>query len=818
MCSLGLIKIDYFGVFNMSAVVEYSPAIKHYLSIKEKHVDKFVFYRMGDFYELFFDDAVTAAKLFSIVLTARGKYAIPMAGVPVNSIEQYLSKAIQQNKSCVIVEQTEQVNNDGQIEREVSRIVTPGTLTDDSLLVSDKDNCFCAVYEHKDIIGVAYLSLSSGDFVVKQLEISELHGFLDKVSPQELLLPESMYIDTKYLFLRKNFTSQSVPNWHFEYQKSYKLLCQHFQVENLQCFGLDSKYNNSIIAAAIALNYGYQTQLQNLEHINTIVVETSGKYLALDHITRINLDISHNIHGEQYTLMALFNVSETAMGKRLLKKWLNYPLRDHNIINKRLEAVTILLNIYSSLKPLLAKVHDINRICARIALHTTPVADLVALRKSLTSINIFCTNLVKHPLSALLKELLDNISPNIEAIKLKLEQVIQQDPNRNIAEGGVINNEMSEELKDLRIVYKDISVCIQELEQNERISTKINTLKIGISKVHGYFIEVPKSQVSKIPTKYQEVQSLKNSIKYTYSELKSLEQNISTAKEQILYLEKQIFLELLVYLKQHIKELQELADIIAQLDVLLSFAQLAVQNNYVRPIFNDERMIEIKSSRHPIIEKHMPQFIANDISMNQQHQFMLITGANMGGKSTYMRQVAINVLLAHCGSYIAAESAIIGNIDRIFTRIGATDNLAGGQSTFMMEMVETAVILNNATANSLVILDEIGRGTSTKDGLAIAHATVRHLLEINKSLTLFATHFFELTYLAKMYTYFHNVHMKSIEHKDKIIFLYEVINGPAAKSYGIEVAKLAGLPKVVINNAYKYLNEHSSGILQKSLL
>ena len=791
-------------------VQKHTPMMEQYLGIKSQHEDMLVFYRMGDFYELFFEDAEEASKLLGISLTARGKSGgdpIKMAGVPFHAVEQYLLKLVKLGKSIVIVDQVGIVTGKGPVERKVTRIITPGTITDALLLDDKSENLLTCIYPFKNNYGLATISLSAGRFYLSQFHESELLNQLERINPTELIVPESIFSNIRQL--RPNKAVKGIPDWLFDFASCEQKLCEHFAVKDLGGFGI-SQNKLGITAAGVLINYAKQMSYSNLPHITAIVGEQYSDFIALDAVSRRNLEINSTISGERApTLLSLLDNCATSMGSRLLWFWLNNPLKDHQQINQRLDSVTLLDNCRSKLHGVLKQLCDIERISSRIALRSARPRDLSAIRDSLSLLPEldFLNDFSQDSLLSQLATSIANTSPELHQ---KLSLALKTEPNNFVRDGDVINDGYNSELDHLRNIKKNSDQYLIELEITERERSGINTLKVEYNRVHGFYIEISNSNADKIPTEYRRTQTLKNAERYTTPELKAYEQDFLTAKDKAIDLEKRLYEELLDWLNQYLSQLQNLATAIATLDVLNNFATLAKQNNYNRPTLVKYPQVAIKNGRHPVVEVQIDQFIANDIDLSANSKFLLITGPNMGGKSTYMRQTAIIILLAHCGSFIPADSAEIGPIDRIFTRIGASDDLSGGKSTFMVEMTETANILHNATSQSLILMDEICRGTSTFDGLALAHAIARHLIERVQAYCLFATHYFELTDLANHYTWVKNVHLSAVEHQDKIVFLHHVNDGAAEKSYGIQVASLAGVPKPVINLAKKYLSQLES--------
>ncbi len=781
---------------------EHTPMMRQYLGIKANHPEMLVFYRMGDFYELFFEDAEIASKLLGITLTNRGNSAgnpIKMAGVPFHAVEQYLLKLVKIGQSIVIVDQVGDVTGKGPVERKVTRIITPGTITDALLLDEKKENLLSCIYLSKNNYGIATLSLSAGKFHIEQITNDGVFNILERISPSELIVPESIIQSIRHLYDKCSI--KAIPDWHFDYATQYKNLCEHFAVKDLEGFGVNN-CKLGIVASGVLLNYAKQMIYGELPHINNIIAENNSDYLILDAISRRNLEINYTINGERSpTLLSILDKCATSMGSRLLYKWLNNPLRNHEAINRRLDSVTELSsknNIYDILK----SINDIERITSRIALGSARPRDLSGLRDTLKTLPEL---IFSNTNNTTLNNIYNTIKNFPGDVLAKLTQAIKPEPNSLIRDGGIINDGYSKELDYLHNIRTNGHQYLLNLEEQERKNSGINTLKVEFNRVHGYYIEISKINSDKVPDNYIRTQTLKNAERYTTTELKEFEEKVLSAEDKSLLLEKQLYNEILIYLNSFIAVLQQLAEALATLDVLDNFARVATELDFKRPTMVLENQIKIKNGYHPVVASEVEHFIANDIELNDRNKFLLITGPNMGGKSTYMRQTAIIVLMAHIGSFVPATSALIGPLDRIFTRIGASDDLSRGRSTFMVEMSETANILNNATSQSLVLMDEVGRGTSTFDGLALANAIARQLIERIQAYTMFATHYFELTELSKNYSIIRNVHLSAVEDKDTIVFLHNVHEGSAAKSYGIQVARLAGVPKSVINVAQKNL-------------
>ena len=779
-----------------------SPMMQQYLGIKAQHPDKLVFYRMGDFYELFFDDAVAAAQLLDITLTTRGQIEgepIKMAGVPYHAVEQYLARLVKLGKSVAICEQVGEVGaSKGPVERKVVRIVTPGTLTDSALLEDKETNRIVAVYADKKQLGLAWASLQSGEFKTKIIEANKLTDELVRLQAAEILLPDSPHAPAITL-PHANLTR--LHDWQFAPDSGFTLLTHYFTCQDLRGFGLDLQQHGAAIGAAGALlNYIQLTQSQLPKHLDSLSLETDSQYIALDAATRRNLEITTTLSGKKSpTLFSVLDHCASHMGSRLLAQWLHHPLRNRAHIQARQQAVAALQTEYLPLHNQLKKIADIERIAARIAVGSARPRDLSGLRDSL-----FTLATLQLPNSALLTTL-QNIFPEGVHIAERLQAAILPEPAVWLRDGGVINHHFSAELDELRHIQTHGDEFLLALENRERERTGLSTLKVEFNRVHGFYIELSKTQAEHAPAEYQCRQTLKNVERFITPELKTFEDKVLAAQDTALALEKKLYEQLLQELQQQLPLLQKTAKAAAALDVLCCFAAYAVEHHYHAPEFVDYPCIEIDEGRHPVVEQQVQRFTANHTRLDNKHRLVLLTGPNMGGKSTYMRQVALIVLLAHTGSFVPAQRAQIGPIDQIFTRIGASDDLASNRSTFMVEMSETAYILHHATAQSLVLMDEVGRGTSTFDGLALAHAIAEHLLQKNQSFSLFATHYFELTALPEHHPTALNMHLAALEQGQDIVFLHHIEAGPASKSYGIAVAKLAGLPPRALKSAQKHL-------------
>lgn len=787
-----------------------SPMMQQYLAIKSQHADKLVFYRMGDFYELFLDDAVEAAKLLDITLTTRGQMdgvPIKMAGVPFHAAEQYLARLVKMGKSVAVCEQVGEVGaGKGPVERKVMRIVTPGTLTDAAFLEDKETNRIAAVNIDKKHIAIAWASLQSGEFKTKLTTADKLADELARLQAAEILLPEGKSLPDGFQATSANITRLNP--WQFAADAGAKLLTEYFGCQDLHGFGLDGKEHEAAVGAAGALlNYIRLTQNLMPQHLDGISLETDSQYIGMDAATRRNLEITQTLSGKKSpTLFSILDGCATHMGSRLLALWLHHPLRSRAHIRARQEAVAALESQYKPLQCRLKSIADIERIAARIAVGNARPRDLAALRDSLFALSEIELSAEGSSLLETFKAIFPETLPVAETLKA----AVMPEPAVWLKDGGVINQGYSAELDELRHIQNHGDEFLLELEARERERTGLSTLKVEFNRVHGFYIELSKVQAEQAPADYQRRQTLKNAERFITPELKTFEDKVLTAQEQALALEKRLFEALLKEVQTALPQLQKAAKAAAALDVLSTFAAIAAEHGFVRPEFADYPVIRIENGRHPVVEQQVRHFTANHTDLNHKHRLILLTGPNMGGKSTYMRQVALIVLLAHTGSFVPADSARIGPVDQIFTRIGASDDLASNRSTFMVEMSETACILHHATEQSLVLMDEVGRGTSTFDGLAIAHAVAGHLLQKNKSFSLFATHYFELTRLPETCAAAVNMHLSALEQGRDIVFLHQIQPGPAGKSYGIAVAKLAGLPNRALKAAQKYLDELES--------
>lgn len=786
---------------------KHTPMMAQYLQLKAQNPDILLFYRMGDFYELFYDDAKKAAALLDISLTKRGASAgepIPMAGVPYHAVEGYLAKLVALGESVAICEQIgDPATSKGPVERKVVRIVTPGTVSDEALLPERQDNLVAAIYEEKGVFAIATLDMTSGRFLISELASKEaLVAELQRLQPAEILYAEDFSateILSKYKGLRRR------PVWEFELVTAINLLNRQFGTQSLVGFGVD-KAVVALCAAGCVLHYAQETQRTALPHIHSIHLAQNSDTILLDAATRRNLELTQNLAGGvENTLVAVLDKCVSPMGSRLLKRWIHQPIRDLEKLQKRQEIIDTLQKNQQIeiLQSLLRHVGDMERILARVALRSARPRDLTRLRTALAQLPDIAKN--AKNLTASLDALMAQVGDFSELHAL-LERAMIEMPPQLIRDGGVIAPGYNAELDEWRALSAGATQYLENLEIREREATGIDTLKIGFNAVHGYYIQISQGQAHKAPIHYVRRQTLKNAERYIIPELKTYEDKVLKAKGASLALEKQLYDELFDLIMPRLGELQLAAMVLSELDVLTNLAERAESLNYVRPTFSLQRGINIKGGRHPVVEHVLTEpFIANPVFLNAQRHLLVVTGPNMGGKSTYMRQIALICLMAYIGSFVPAESAEIGALDRIFTRIGASDDLASGRSTFMVEMTEMANILHQATENSLVLIDEIGRGTSTYDGLSLAWACAEWLAKKTQSLTLFATHYFELTSLPSQLKGVANVHLDAREHQDSIVFMHSVEEGAASKSYGLAVAALAGVPKSVIQLAKQRL-------------
>ena len=810
-------------------VSKLTPMMQQYLTIKSDYPDTLLLYRMGDFYEIFYKDAETASELLGITLTARGKNGdnpVPMAGVPVHSIEPYIAKLVKLGLSVAVCEQIgDPATSKGPVERKVVRVLTPGTLTDESLLDERQENSLASLHYRDKQWALSTLELSSGRFQGQLLpDEATVISELERLRPAELLVADDGSVDTQTNNVISQFLTMgkthchTVPGWYFNHDVALELMTKQFGTADLTAFGCDELPLIVCVAGAL-LQYAKDMQYTSIPHVQHFQVIHNDAYLLIDASSRRNLEIEFNLSGgREHTLIALMDNCRNPMGSRLLRRWLHGPIRDQQQIRHRLHAVETLIHQldYHAIRDLLKQCGDIERILTRIALGSARPRDLVRLRCALQ-----CLPSLQHTLG-------NNDSPAIEKIQTalapqdelqnQLERAILDEPAAIIRDGNVIREDYDEEFDELRTLSQNSSDFLLQLEQREKERSGISTLKVNYNRVHGFYIEVSKAQSTSVPEEYVRRQTLKNAERFITSELKEYEDKVLSAREKSLAREKWLYQTLIESIQPQIPQLQNIASALAKLDVLSNFAERAIMLELTEPELVDESIINIRGGRHPVVERNLDKpFIANDLVLDNTTKMLAITGPNMGGKSTYMRQNALIALLAHTGSYVPASAATIGPIDRIFTRIGAADDLAGGRSTFMVEMTEMAQILRNATANSLVLVDEIGRGTSTFDGLSLAWACANDLAKRLQSFSLFATHYFEITHLAEELDNVANVHLNAVEHEHTIVFMYTIKPGPANQSYGIQVARLAGLPDDVLRAAKVRLDLLEQQNLNKGL-
>jgi DNA mismatch repair protein MutS len=798
-------------------VAAHTPMMQQYLRIKAEHPGTLVFYRMGDFYELFYDDAEKAARLLDLTLTQRGASAgnpIKMAGVPHHAVEQYLAKLVKLGESVAICEQIgDPAASKGPVERKVVRVVTPGTLTDAALLADKSDAYLLAMspaHNKRGVVtgvGLAWLNLASGALRLAEVAPDQLAAALERIRPAEILAA-----DTPAALLPATVpgTVTRVPTWHFDIASGKQRLCDQLNVASLDGFSAES-LTAACGAAGALLLYASATQGQQLRHVRSLRVEYESEYIGLDPATRRNLELTETLRGgESPTLCSLLDTCCTTMGSRLLRHWLHHPPRDAASARERHGAIGALLDapVHASLDALraaLRHIADIERITGRLALLSARPRDLSSLRDTFAALPALREQVAHAAAGSIaLERIAAALEPPHECGEL-LQRAIAQEPAAMVRDGGVIARGYDAELDELRDISENCGQFLIDLEARERARTGIANLRVEYNKVHGFYIEVTRGQTDKVPDDYRRRQTLKNAERYITPELKTFEDKALSAQERALARERALYDAVLQALLPYIGECQRVASALAELDLLAAFAERAQALDWVAPTFTTEIGIDIEHGRHPVVEAQVEQFVANDCRLSPERKLLLITGPNMGGKSTFMRQTALIALLAYVGSYVPARRATFGPIDRIFTRIGAADDLAGGRSTFMVEMTEAAAILNDATPASLVLMDEIGRGTSTFDGLALAWAIARHLLAHNGCQTLFATHYFELTQLPAEFPQAANVHLSAVEHGHGIVFLHAVEEGPASQSYGLQVAQLAGVPAAVIRAARKHL-------------
>ena len=806
----------------------HTPMMQQYLGIKKDYPDTLVFYRMGDFYELFFDDARRGGELLGISVTTRGQSAgkpIPMAGVPVHAIDNYIAKLVKQGQTAVICEQIgDPALAKGPVERAVTRIITPGTLTDEALLDEASDNILLCLTPTGEHYHLAWADISSARYHLSEtLTLDALKSEIERLRPAEILIPDSARLPD----LGANKRPRRQPDWYFDADSALNLLLQHYQTKTLNGYGIADD-DPAIRPAGCLLQYLYDTHKQTLPPLAPPQRENRDDSLTIDAASRRNLELEYTLGGDaKRSLIGSINHCQTPAGSRNLKRWINRPLRDHAAISARHDAVAALLTSgeRDALRELLRHSADIERITTRIALGSARPRELAQLRDTLNRCPDIAALLAPAAQTAALLAAHHPALLALAPVAAHLTRALVESPPLTTKDGGIIAPGYDAELDRLNQLAHDSHSILAELETAEKHKSGLNNLKMGYNNIHGYYIEIPRSQSEQAPAHWIRRQTLKNSERYITDELKTLEDQVLNARDQALALEKQHYDALLAALDQHRDALYRCARALAETDTLAAYAHLADKHNYQRPTLHPEPLLHIEQGRHPVVEQHLSEpFIANDLELNKRRQLHIITGPNMGGKSTYMRQAALILILACAGSYVPAKSARIGDLRRIYTRIGASDDLAGGRSTFMVEMTETANILNNADAHSLVIMDEVGRGTGTYDGLSLAWAAAERLASQNHALTLFATHYFELTELAETHKNIKNIHLAAVEHHDNIIFMHHVEEGAASKSYGLQVARLAGVPVDTIHAATAKLRQletrrdHGSPRLQQNEL
>ena len=783
--------------------------MQQYLGIKAKHPNSMLFYRMGDFYELFFEDARQASQILDITLTARGKSGgepIPMAGIPYHAADNYLGRLVKHGLSVAICEQTGAVTGKGPVTREVVRVITPGTLTEESLLASKDVALLVCVSEGKEGFGIAALDVAAGDLAVMQVpDMSGLHAEMSRLNPAELLLSEDSRLNSDLT----DYIRRPRAPWLFDDSACRQLLQEHFDVRNLDAFGCDDQ-PLAISAAAVALGYARETQFKSLKQISNLRMENAADNIVLDPGTRRHLELVENVRQQSpHTLVSVIDRTANPMGGRKLRAWLQQPLRNRTQIRQRQDRVEALMlhSTCDAVAEVLSSIHDLERILTRVLLGSVQPRELERLRTSLEQLPELNKLLLNANQSsgdtAALSDMLSILTQTFDAVPM-LKSAIKDNPPVVLRDGGVIAEGYDDELDELQGLSNNASDFLMQMEQREKQSTGIASLKVGYNRVHGFYIETNRQTTP--PAHYIRRQTLKSTERYITPELKEHEDKVLSSREKSLARERILYAQVLQALQPELASLRQVAVSLGELDVLNSFARIALENNWCRPVLNDEAGLSIENGRHPVIEALIDEpFVANPTHLDSQRRMLLITGPNMGGKSTFMRQTALIALLAHTGSHVPASAATIGPIDRIFTRIGASDDLSRGQSTFMVEMTEAAHILRNATENSLVLMDEVGRGTSTYDGLSLAWACAEHLAENNRALCLFATHYFELTAMADLHANVANVHLDAVEHEGRIIFMHRIKTGATDRSYGLQVAQLAGLPETALGYARERL-------------
>ena len=806
---------------------QHTPMMQQYLRLKAEAGPLLLLYRMGDFYEMFYEDAERGARLLNLTLTRRGTSngtPIPMAGVPFHAVEQYLAKLVAAGVSVAICEQIgDPATSKGPVDRQIVRIVTPGTLTDEALLPAKSDRCVASVFlprkgSKTPRVGLAWLNLASGEFKLAECAPEALDSELHRIEPAEVI-----YADDTTLDISLACATARVPPWHFEAEQAQAHLLAHFKTQSLSGFDIED-LPVAICAAGALLRYAARAQSQGLSHIQSLSADRASQYVLMDPATRRNLELTRTLSGEESpTLFSILDGCRTPMGARLLRRWLHHPLRDNAPVLARQQAVASLMQasdqraellhatpLLETLRASLNALPDIERIATRIALLSVRPRELASLRDALAALPELQEQLSTiEPGCVRLNEISARLIPP-PGLQALLASAIDPEPAVMVRDGGVIAAGYDAELDELRGISTDNGTYLLELEARERARTGISTLRVEFNRVHGFFIEVSRAQSDKVPEDYRRRQTLKNAERYITPELKTWEDKVLSAQDRSLAREKWLFEQLLQQILPMAQALSQCATACAELDVLVALAHHAQHHDWVAPTLLEQTAIEITAGRHPVVERSIERFTPNSCSLNPHRALLVITGPNMGGKSTYMRQVALIALLARIGSFVPARAASVGPLDRIFTRIGAADDLAGGRSTFMMEMIEAAAILSSSSAHSLVLMDEIGRGTSTYDGLALAWAIAQRLVTHNRALTLFATHYFEITRMPNEQSNTANVHLAAAESPSGIVFLHEVKDGPASRSYGIQVAQRAGVPAAVIRHATRELERLES--------
>ncbi len=814
----------------------YTPMIEQYLKVKQEYPEEILFFRLGDFYEMFFNDAQVASRELDIVLTARdggAEQKIPMCGIPHHAVNNYIARLIGKGYKVAICDQVENPKQSiGIVKREVTKIITPGTVVDEMMLDEAKNNYLAAIVDGEHRIGLAAVDISTGNFLMTEFtgldRNIKMESELQRLAPAECLLPAGSSLDSLW---QDNFSegflltriNDNIPGL----EEARRALLQHFGVVSLDGYGVEG-YTAGIQAAATILSFLYRTQKTHLSQLCSITAYENNAYVELDSFSQRNLELTANLkdNKKEGSLLGILDYCSTAMGKRTLRSWLEKPLKDIDVINKRLDAVDELnhnVQIRMDCHNLLQKINDLERLAGKLGSGAVLPRDLIALKTSLGIIPSL-KNLLAAAGSSYLQELsrMDSLS---EACNL-IELAINDETPPGVREGGIIKSGFDSEVDELKNLSSQGKTWLLDYENRERERTAIRSLKVGFNRIYGYYIEISKANLNLVPSDYSRKQTLVNAERFISEELKDHEEKILGARERLFELEYDLFIEFCGRLQPYIPALQNTAAAVAQADVLLALAQAAYLNDYVRPVLNNDGLIDVRAGRHPVVEKSLAttRFVPNDVEMDlDKARFGIITGPNMGGKSTYLRQTALIVIMAQMGSFVPADAAHLGIVDRIFTRVGASDDLSAGRSTFMVEMLELARIINNASRNSLIILDEIGRGTSTYDGLSIAQAASEYIHDQIAAKTLFATHYHELTGLADSHPGVFNLSVSVVESGETVTFLKKVLPGRADKSYGIHVAKLAGIPAKIVGRAYEILHglekerTHSPAVVMEQL-